>query len=551
MPSSPRPLRSRFVAALAVGLVLLPTAASAQARTALRSEIPAEKTPPAAAPERVREVRVNEQVNGRLRGALESILNEAAIQEAEVSFMATSLDDGVVIAESNADALINPASNVKLVTAAAALDILKPEYRFKTEYYVKGVLKGGVLYGDLVVKGYGDPTVTNERLIRVANELYLYGIERITGSIIVDASYFDEETEAKGWELEEAPDRAYAAGVGALSFNYNAIAVYVRPGDPGKPAVVRLDPPVEAATLDGEVTTGRWRGVTHVMSKHDRATGNTLVQVSGAVGHRDSPRRIYRRMWDPAYYFGSGLVAYLQQRGVKVRHRVIKGTVPEGARLVLVDRSPMLTDIVGDLNHYSNNFVAESLVKAISKKAPGAEEEDRPGNFKDGLAMVRDFLERKVGFQPGTYVYENGSGLNDVNRLSARQIIQLLSYMRRDFETGTEFVTSLAVAGTRGTINFRMRDTVAQRRLRAKTGTLRGVSALSGYVEDPAGGTIAFAILVQGYKGPVSPIWDVQNKIGLALASAGESWTPEVELAAETVEAGMGEPEEPAKGGAP
>lgn len=544
----PSPPRSPFFALCAAAFVVVPTAASA-AGAALASEVPVERTPPSAPA--VREVRVHSDVNGRLRGALSAILNEDALREAEVSFMATSLDDGTVIAESNADRLINPASNVKLVTAAAALDILKPEYRFKTEYYTRGVLKNGVLYGDLVVKGYGDPTVVNERLVRVANELYLFGIERITGAIIVDASYFDGQSEAKGWELEEAPDRAYAAGVGGLSFNYNAIAVYVRPGERGQPAVVKLDPPVEAAALEGEVQTGRWRGGMHIVSKHDRLTGNTLVQVGGAVGYRDSPRRIYRRMWDPAYYFGSALISFMQQRGVKVRHRVIKGSVPEGARLVLVDRSPTLTEIVGDLNHYSNNFIAETLVKAISKKAPGAEEEDRPGNFKDGLALVRQFLEQKVGFRPGSYVYENGSGLNDVNRLSARQVIQLLTYMRRDFEIGTEFVTSLAIAGTQGTIGFRMRDTVAERRLRAKTGTLRGVSALSGYVEDPAGGTIAFAILVQGYRGSVSPIWDVQNKIGLALASAGESWTPEAEVATESVEAVMREPEEPAKGGAP
>lgn len=545
-PHSP-PQRTLSLALFATAFVVVPAAVLA-AGPAAPSERVVEQAPPPAPP---REVRVHEAANGRLKGALQSILNAEALRDAEVSFMATSLDDGTVIAESSADRLINPASNVKLATAAAALDILKPEYRFKTEYYMKGVLKNGVLYGDLVVKGYGDPTVVNERLVRVANELYLFGIERVTGSVVVDASYFDDQDEPKGWDLEEAPDRAYAAGVSGLSFNYNAIAVYVRPGERGQPAIVKLDPPVEAATLEGDVRTGRWRGGLHIVSKHDRLTGNTLLQVGGAVGYRDSPRRIYRRMWDPAHYFGSALVSFLQQRGVKVRHRVVKAKLPEGARLVLVDRSPTLTEIVNDLNHYSNNFIAETLVKAMSKKAPGAEEEDRPGNFKDGLAMVRQFLEQKVGFQPGSYVYENGSGLNDVNRLTARQVIQLLAYMKRDFEIGTEFVTSLAIAGTQGTIGFRMRDTVAERRLRAKTGTLRGVSALSGYVEDPAGDTIAFAILVQGYKGSVSPIWDVQNDIGLALASAGESWTPEAELAAETVEAVMREPEEPAKGGAP
>ncbi len=528
-------------ASLVAALLLVP-----QLAVAADGAEPSQVVPP------TRQVRVHDEVNGRLRGALLEILNGESLHEAQVSFMATSLDDGTVIAESGADQLINPASNVKLVTSAAALDILKPEYRFKTEYYTRGVLKNGVLYGDLVVKGYGDPTVVTERLQRVANELYLYGIERITGSVIVDASWFDDQQEPKGWSLEEAPDRAYAASVSALSFNYNAIAVYMRPGERDQPAVVRLDPPVEAATLEGEVRTGRWRRGLHILSRFDRLSGKTLVQVAGNVGYRDSPRRWYRRMWDPAQYFGSALVSFLQQRGVKVRHRIVKDKLPAGARLVLVDRSPALTEIVNDLNHYSNNFIAETLVKAISKKAPGAEEEDRPGNFKDGLALVRAFLESKVGFEPGTYVYENGSGLNDVNRLSARQVIRLLAYMRRDFELGSEFVTSLAVAGTQGTIGFRMKDTVAERRLRAKTGTLRGVSALSGYVEDPAGDTIAFAILVQGYRGPVSPIWDVQNDIGLALASAGETWAPEAVISDEGAEAVMRDPDiEAAKGGAP
>lgn len=493
-----------------------------------------------------REVKVHPEANEDLRAAITEILNDDAVKNAEVSFMATSLGTGAVLAESGADLLINPASNAKLLTAAAALHILKPEYRFKTEYYMTGPLKGGTLYGDLVVKGYGDPTVVNERLTRVANELYLFGIERITGGIVVDASWFDDQLEAKGWELEEAPDRAYAAPVSGLSFNFNAIGVYVRPGDPGQPAIVRLDPPVEAAVLEGTIFTGRWRGGLHIVSRDERAAGTTLLQVGGSVGHRDSPRRWYRRMWDPPTYFGSALVAFLQQRGVKVRHRIVKGQLPAGARLILVDRSPALTEITNDLNHYSNNFIAETLVKAISKHAPGADE-TKPGNFADGLAHVRTFLEERVGFERGAYVFGNGSGLNDVNRLTARQVIRLLAYMQQDFQTGTEFVTSLAVAGTQGTIGFRLKDTVAQRRMRAKTGTLRGVSALSGYVEDPGGDTIAFAILVQGYKGSVHPIWDIQNRLGLALASAGQSARPTIEGA----EAAMNDATEGQKGGAP
>jgi D-alanyl-D-alanine carboxypeptidase/D-alanyl-D-alanine-endopeptidase (penicillin-binding protein 4) len=343
--------------------------------------------------------------------------------------------------------------------------------------------------------------------------------------------------------------------VSGLSFNYNSIGVYVRPQERGVPAVVRLDPEVENVALEGEVMTDRWRRGFFIHSDHEKSDGSTLIQVGGTVGHRDSARRWYRRVWDPSRYFGSALVTFLKQRGVRVRHRIVKGTVPPGARLILVDRSPALTEVVADLNHYSNNFIAETLIKAISKKAPGMDEEDRPGNFKDGLALARKFLEEKVGFKKGDYVYGNGSGLNDVNRITARQVITLLDFMRDEFQTGTEFVTSLAIAGTQGTIGFRMRDTVAHRRLRAKTGTLRGVSALSGYVEDPEGEVIAFSILVQGYKGSVAPIWEVQNRIGLALASAGETWEPEVEDTedrAKTVKATAKPPaREPAKGGAP
>ena len=123
-------------------------------------------------------------------------------------------------------------------------------------------------------------------------------------------------------------------------------------------------------------------------------------------------------------------------------------------------------------------------------------------------------------------MYENGSGLNDVNRFSARQLAQLVRAVAADYEIATEWFTSLAVAGTQGTISHRMKDTPAKRHLRAKTGTLRGVSALSGTVVQPSGNVVAFSILTQGYKKGASSVWKVQNAIGAALASDG-AWSPD------------------------
>ncbi|MDP2342121.1 MAG: D-alanyl-D-alanine carboxypeptidase/D-alanyl-D-alanine-endopeptidase [Deltaproteobacteria bacterium] len=468
-----------------------------------------------------------------LKTAVTLALNEEALDNVDVGFIATDLKTGAVLAESGADALINPASNAKMITSAAALHVLHPEYRFKTDYYVQGSLRDGTLHGNLVVKGYGDPTIVSERVTKIANELYLFGIERITGGIVVDESWFDPNEEARGWELEESPDRAYAAPVNALMVNYNAIAVYVRPGStPGMPAVVRVDPPSERVRVSGEVLTEAvGSGVRLVSQKDDDVEGlpsqGTLLTIQGSVGVREPPARIYRRVYDPARHFGSVLTAFLQQRGVKMRHSVVKGPVPAGARLILVDKSRPLKEIVDDLNHYSNNIIAETLIKAMAAETMGA-----PGTFDNGLVVAREFLEQRVGFAPGSYVFGNGSGLNDVNRFTARQLAQLVRFVAADYEIATEWFTSLAVAGTQGTINHRMRDTPAQRRLRAKTGTLSGVSALSGTVVQPDGNVIAFSILAQGYKSGAGAIWKVQNLLGAAFASDG-TWNLEKEDADE------------------
>lgn len=465
-----------------------------------------------------------------VRDKIAAALNDQELDGADVGFVVTDLDTGAVLAESGADALINPASNDKMITSAAALSTLKPEYRFKTEYFVQGVLKDGTLNGNLVVKGYGDPSVVSERLVRVANELYLFGIEKITGDVVVDDSWFDGDEEARGWEQEDAPDRAYAAPVNALMVNYNAVAVYVRPASrAGQPAVVQVDPPCERVTIRGQVLTEAvGRGVRLSADKDvDERAGKsapgkgTVLTIEGTVGLRDSPDRLYRRVYDPSLHFGSTLTTFLRQRGVDVKHSVVRGTVPAGARLVLVDKSPPLRDVVATLNHYSNNVIAEALVKAMGAEVFGA-----PGTFDHGLAVGRQYLEQKVGLQPGSYLYENGSGLNDVNRFTARQLVQLVRAVSADYEIATEWFTSLAVAGTQGTISHRMKDTPAMRHLRAKTGTLRGVSALSGTVVQPSGNVVAFSILTQGYKKGAPAVWKVQTQIGAALASDG-TWEPD------------------------
>jgi serine-type D-Ala-D-Ala carboxypeptidase/endopeptidase (penicillin-binding protein 4) len=508
---------TRWISALLLSVAFWATAAEPPAPAPAAPST----TTPAPAPTPVHLRVVQSSASPAITAALDEALNTHGLTHADIGFIAVDADTGKVIAESNADTLINPASNAKIITSATAFDLLKPEYRFKTEYYTRGQLKDGTLYGDLIVKGFGDPSVVSERLMKVANELYLFGVEKITGNVVVDDSWFDEQQNARGWEQEDAPDRAYAAPVNALMVNFNAIAVYVRPGESvGKPAIVRVDPPAQRVTLQGDVITGRVsRGIKILGDKHETVPGRTdgtLLTIEGTIGIREAPIRLNRRVWQPAEHFGSVLTHFLQQRGVKMRHSVVHATVPDGARLIYIDRSPRLKQIIDDLNHFSNNIIAETLIKQI-----GAETAGQPGTFEAGLVACRAYLEKKVGLAPGSYVFANGSGLNDVNRFSARQMARIVSAVTLDYEIGTEFSTSLAVAGTQGTIGSRMRDTPVVRRLRAKTGTLFGVSALSGTVVEPDGNVVVFSLLMQGLREGGRPAHDAQTFIGNTFATGG------------------------------
>lgn len=481
------------------------------APAALSQEVPTEPVGPLPESTNNELVQISPLLQGLPRQMASRALTHPALDGARVGVQAVSLTSGAVLLQKNASLLLNPASNAKLVTSAAALTLLGPGFRYRTLYATDGQIEGDVLDGNLYVEGRGDPTITTERLLNVIHELKLRGIKKITGRVVVDDSYFDRRREAKGWEQEDS-DRAYAAPVGALSLNYNTVAVFVRPGPQANtPATVTVDPPSDYIRLDSRVNTTRWRG--RVYMKSWERGNRTHVRLRGKIRQQASPRHMYRRVTHPALHFGSALVGMLNSNGIRVRRSVVRGFLPDRATVLVYDRSPRLTDIVSDLNKWSNNFIAEQIIKTLGAQVYGT-----PGTFETGLRAARAFLETEVGWQHGAYVFENGSGLNDVNRFTAEQTIALLRYMQSHPEAGAEYMASLGVAGRQGTITFRLRHTAAERRLRAKTGTLRGVSALSGYVTTAGGEVVVFSILVNGYDGSTRPIWEVQDMIGEALA---------------------------------
>jgi D-alanyl-D-alanine carboxypeptidase/D-alanyl-D-alanine-endopeptidase (penicillin-binding protein 4) len=457
-----------------------------------------------------------------LKRVLADLLERPTFKTARVSFELRSLDTGERIFAHGSDELLNPASNVKLVTAAAALWKLGPEYRFETEFLTdpdfqptSPQARAKVLY----VRGKGDPSITNERLYGMVSELVHTGLREV-GDIVIDESWFDAERMAPGFDQDRS-DRSYNAPTGAVSINWNSVGVYVRAGEgPGKKAVVEVEPHSDFFVVDNGLHTGSRRYRRFTISSEPAGEKQRIV-VRGVVPSDQTAVATYKKIDNPPWYFGHTLRQMLVMRGVKVRGRVRVGVTPDKARLLSVAVSETFDLILKRMNKHSSNFVAEMLIKTL-----GAEVGGRPGTFAKGLDVVEDFLEKQVGIPRGTYVMKNGSGINDTNRFSAAQMNKILQFMYQNGSLSPEYLSALGIAGKDGTLRYRFEGSDAVGRLRAKTGTLSNVTALAGYVQAVGGEKFIFAVMVNDFPGRAGPVIESVDALGAAVAAAGSSSGP-------------------------
>jgi len=471
---------------------------------------------PSGASEAARRFAPREEPAGELPATIAAILEATPIHEARTGVLVVDLDTGKEVFARNADELLNPASNMKLLTTAAALSRLGPSFRFDTELYVSEPPRSGVVKGSLYLKGKGDPSLDTERLFRMARALEHRGIKEITGNLVIDDTWFDAEYEGPGWEQDDS-DRPYMAGAGAVSLNFNSVAIHVHPGEStGAKARVELDPPSDYLVLESQAVTGPPRSHSRVVASSIQDGRRQRIVVRARIA-ADSPGEVtYRRISDPPRYTGESFKTLLGRLGVKVRGRVVLGAVPAELKPIVVDRSEPLSVLVHKLNKWSQNHMSEMLLKTL-----GAESRGAPGTWAKGAAAVEDFLAEEVGIPKGSLVIRNGSGLNDTNRVSARQLVRLLTWVHGQSPIEPELVASLPIAGVDGTTRNRLSGTLGEGRVRAKTGTLQNVTALAGYVDAVNGRRFAFAIVVNDYPGRVSAVLPRVDAIGAAIASVG------------------------------
>jgi D-alanyl-D-alanine carboxypeptidase/D-alanyl-D-alanine-endopeptidase (penicillin-binding protein 4) len=432
-----------------------------------------------------------------LKAQIDEALAAPVLAKAKVGVLAIEADTGKPVYGRGEKTALNAASNVKIVTSAAALSLLGPEYRWRTTLSAAAppggpaLAPGGELPGDLILRGGGDPSLTVEDLAAMVADLAALGLKKVNGALIVDDTFFDAATVGPAY-AQKNDSTASRAPSSAASLGGNVVAVTVIPaGVAGAPARVTIEPASPYFVVSGTVTTAGDGPASPAVETRDEGGNRTRVTVAGRVRLGSEPRTFYRRVVHPALFLGQSLRQQLERRGIIVAKPTRVGNVPAvGLRVLSTHESPPLAVVVQDLNKRSNNFMAEQVVRTL-----GAEIVGRPGTWDKGIEAVSRYLAG-AGLQKGSYEMTNGSGLYDSNHFSPQQITTVLRSASRDFRMSAEFLSSLAVAGTDGTIAHRMAGTLAERYVRAKTGTLASVSCLSGFAGSPGRVPLVFSILM-------------------------------------------------------
>lgn len=402
-----------------------------------------------------------------------------------------SLTRGDTLFAENADALMLPASTMKMYTAAVVLDRFGPDYVFKTPVLRDGsVGPDGVLQGNLYLRGVGDPSLSprfwkgDSPMDALARQVVEAGIKHVRGDVVGDATLFDGQLVPDGWKTTYL-GQAYAARVSALSLNENLIWVAVRPN--GKTAAVTLEP--ATTTIPVQSTVRVVAGSGGRISAARRSDGTVVVR--GTIGAKSAVRKYSLVADNPPVFATGALRAALEKAGVTISGVTRYGPTPPGATVVGAVASPPLSQIVGEMNRESINVVAELLYRAAAATP------QQQANTRTALATLRQFMAQKVGSPASQVDVADGSGLSELDRVTPRSMVELLAYSHAA-PWSSAFHASLPVAGESGTLRRGARGTPAHGNLHAKTGTTNSVASLGGYVTSRNGEILAFAFLYNG-----------------------------------------------------
>jgi len=525
-----------------------PTPATAEKPTPVQS--PETSPSPARAPLRAETTKTLAELETRIA----AILRKPELSAAMIGIKVASLDTGRVLFEENANKLLRPASNMKLYTVSAALDRLTPEFRFNTSVYAAAKPDaGGVIHGDLTIYGRGDPSIAArfnngdyfKGIDDLATRIAAAGVKRVEGDLVGDETYFTGPQYGSGWEWEDL-QWWYGAEVSALTVNDNALDLFIKPGAQlGAAASVTTGPPDPLLTIVNHVKTGP-KGSKRELTIHRGLSENTL-EVSGTIPLEDRGYSGGIGISHPALLFVYLLRTALVQHGVTVTGQsrtagaVNQTLLRAGTTLVSANganpvtgspvpapgasepveiasmQSPPLSVVASHTLKPSQNLYTEMILRTLGKMAVSSGQSTARTSEDAGLEVVKTFL-KEAGLNPDSLALSDGSGLSRNDMVTAEASVRLLTYMSRH-KYASALHDALPIAGVDGTLRNRLRGTVAENNLRAKTGSLASAASLSGYVTTAAGEKLVFSIMVNNYPPDAEPREVCIDPIAVLLAS--------------------------------
>ena len=451
---------------------------------------------------------------------LDQLLADPTLQGATVSLTVRDARTGNTLYQHNPRTRLVPASNLKLLTTAAAMDVLGPQYRFSTQLLSDSAVQGERLSGNLYLRGLGDPTTQFADYQALAAQLARQGVRQVQGDLVFDDTWFDAERLGLDWAQDDE-STYYGAQISALTVSPNTdfdagtvIVTAKAPGALGQPVSVQVFPPTDYLQINNRAVSGP--GDTYSIT---RQHGTNLLQLTGALAP-GKQRRQWVSVWEPTQLVANLFEQALAQQGIKVLgRRIIGGASPTTATLLAEHQSAPLQALITPLLKLSNNNMSEALLKAMGRKTVNA------GTAQAGVAAVAAFMKRQ-GLDPATLSQVDGSGLSRRNLVSSHNLSDLLLATARQPWFNTWY-NALPIAGnadrmTGGSLRYRLRGTAAENNLHGKTGSMAGVSSLSGYLTDVEGRRLVFAMISNNYLDDAAPIRALEDRVALALAT----WHP-------------------------
>ncbi len=437
----------------------------------------------------------------RLQRDIETVLSGPALTRSYWGIDVRSAKNNDILYSQNAGRLLMPGSTMKIVTLAAAAERLGWDYVYDTRLVAAGPIDAGMLNGDLVVVGSGDPSIVDADGVAEgiftgwAETLKSGGVRTITGRIIGDDNAFDDEALGPGWAWDDLQGRD-AAGVSALQYNENTVRVTIAPGAAiGASSVAVLTPAGSHLDLSNQITTAEALAVPSITAR--RSPGSNRLELHGSIPLGSQPIARVVSVNNPTLFFVTALRNALTAQGIEVRGAAadvddLKDAPSLASGTVLViHRSPPLSELATRLMKDSVNLYAETLLKTIGATSGAA-------TFEGGRMAAAVTLQ-PWGVVPGGVVQVDGSGLSRYNYVTPETLVTVLMHVDRDDGMRERFEASLPVAGRDGTLAARMKGTAAEGNARAKSGRLANVRSLAGYVMSADGEGLVFAIVANNF----------------------------------------------------